>query len=100
MAKKSAPKTAVTKTSVPKAAQTRTAATTPKGSAKSADGKANAARPRAATKKEVYERLAEATGLARKDIAAVFAELTELIGRELGKKGPGVFAIPGLVKLQ
>jgi hypothetical protein len=41
-----------------------------------------------------------ATGLAQKDVAAVFAALAALIGREPGKEGPGQFAIPGLVKLQ
>jgi hypothetical protein len=41
-----------------------------------------------------------ATGPAQKDVAAVFAALAALIGRELGKEGPGPFAIPGLVKLQ
>jgi hypothetical protein len=34
------------------------------------------------------------------DVAAVFAALAALIGRELCKGGPGQFAIPGLVKLQ
>ena len=61
---------------------------------------AAAARPRPASKTAVYTRLAETTGLGRKDIAAVFAALGELIGRELGKKGPGQFVLPGLVKLK
>ena len=95
----------------PKAAGTRTAPAAPKSSGPRADvskgasaatsvDKTTAPRPRAATKKEVYERLAEKTGLTRKDVAAVFATLGELVGTELGKKGPGVFAIPGLVKLK
>jgi hypothetical protein len=41
-----------------------------------------------------------ATGLARKDVAAVFAALAARIGRELGKEGPAQFAIPGRVRLQ
>jgi nucleoid DNA-binding protein len=36
----------------------------------------------------------------KKEIAGVFAALGELIGRELGKKGPGQFVIPGLLKLK
>ena len=30
----------------------------------------------------------------------MFEALTELIGSELGKKGPGLFQIPGLLKLK
>ena len=30
----------------------------------------------------------------------MFDALTELIGNELGKKGPGLFVIPGLLKLK
>ena len=30
----------------------------------------------------------------------MFESLTELIGNELGKKGPGLFVVPGLLKLK
>ena len=30
----------------------------------------------------------------------MFDALTELIGNELGKKGPGLFVVPGLLKLK
>ncbi|MER3416805.1 MAG: DNA-binding protein [Gemmataceae bacterium] len=59
---------------------------------------ATAAKP--ATKSEIYRQLAEKTGLARKQVASLFDALAELIRRELGKKGPGVFNLAGLVKLQ
>lgn len=52
------------------------------------------------TKSETYQALAEATGLSRKQVAAVFDELVNLIHQNLGKKGSGVFALPGLVKLK
>jgi nucleoid DNA-binding protein len=55
--------------------------------------------PKALTKSEVYASLAETTGLARKDIAKVFEELSALIGKNIGKKGPGLFAVPGLLKI-
>ena len=55
---------------------------------------------KAATKSETYQALCQATGLSRKEIASVFDNLTELIKRDLGKKGPGVFTIPGLLKLK
>ncbi len=51
------------------------------------------------TKAEVYEELAASTGLSRKQVSEVFEGLTDQIKRELGKKGPGVFNIPDLVKL-
>jgi nucleoid DNA-binding protein len=56
--------------------------------------------PRAATKAELYAALAEKTGLAKNQIAGFFAALNELIGKGLGKKGPGQFVIPGLLKLK
>jgi nucleoid DNA-binding protein len=51
------------------------------------------------SKSEVYAAIAESTGLARKDVAKVFDELSGLIGKNIGKKGPGVFAVPGLMKI-
>ncbi|MCA1686364.1 MAG: DNA-binding protein, partial [Planctomycetia bacterium] len=55
--------------------------------------------PRAATKAEVYTTLAEKSGLSKKEVAIVFTAMGDLIGRELGKKGPGEFVVPGLLKL-
>jgi nucleoid DNA-binding protein len=56
--------------------------------------------PKSATKAEVYAALAEKTGLSKKDVAGVFAAMSDLISKELGKKGPGVFVVPGLLKLK
>lgn len=52
------------------------------------------------TKSQVIGALAEKTGLSKKDVAAVFASMSELIKRELGKKGPGEFVVPDLLKLK
>jgi nucleoid DNA-binding protein len=52
------------------------------------------------TKSQVIAHLAEKTGLAKKEVAGVFGGLSELIKRELGKKGPGEFVIPDLLKLK
>jgi hypothetical protein len=52
------------------------------------------------TKSETYAQIAEATGLNRKQVASVFDELGKLISRQLKKKGPGTFTIPGLLKLR
>jgi len=72
---------------------------TPAPAAKPAP-KAAAARPKPATKGEIYAALAEKAGVEKKQIAGVFAALGELIGKELGKKGPGQFVVPGLLKLK
>jgi nucleoid DNA-binding protein len=58
----------------------------------------NVTRP--VSKSAMYQSLAEATGLTRKQIGSVFDELTDLIRRDVGKKGPGVFALPGLFKIK
>ena len=55
--------------------------------------------PKPATKSEVMTKLAEGSGLSKKEVQAVFDALGGMIKEELGKKGPGVFTIPGLLKL-
>jgi nucleoid DNA-binding protein len=59
-----------------------------------------AATIKAATKGEIYTKLATSTGLTKKQVSTVFDELTKMIGNELGKKGPGLFQMPGLLKLK
>jgi nucleoid DNA-binding protein len=51
------------------------------------------------SKSETLNVLAERTGLSRKQVGAVLDELTNLIGESVGKKGPGVFNVPGLMKI-
>ena len=55
---------------------------------------------KAATKAEIFGALAEKTGLGKKEISGLFDALSDLISKELGKKGPGQFVIPGLLKLK
>jgi Bacterial DNA-binding protein len=53
------------------------------------------------SKSAVFASLAETTGLSRKQVGDVFTALEALIkGQLTGKKGPGVFNIPGLLKLK
>lgn len=66
-----------------------------KGKAKSAS-----AASKARSKGEVYNTLAELTGLKRKQVASVFDGLADIVKKDLGKKGPGLFTIPGLLKLR
>ena len=51
------------------------------------------------SKSETYQAIAEKTGLTRKQVAAVFEELANLVKNDLGKKGPGVFTLPGMMKM-
>ena len=55
---------------------------------------------KAATKTATYQRLAEATGLRKKQVSQFFDELSKMIQQELSKKGPGVVTIPGLLKIK
>ena len=52
-----------------------------------------------ATKTEILNNIAEETGLARKDVAAVLESLSGEIRKGVSKKGPGQFTIPGLCKI-
>jgi len=89
-AKKKAP--AKKKTAAKKKAPAKKAAA-PKRKKITAAGK-----PR--TKSQTMSEIAEATGLAKKDVTAVFDVLGEMIGADLGKRGPGVFNVPGLMKVK
>lgn len=55
---------------------------------------------KAATKSAMFQELSSRTGLTRKQVAAVFDELANYINQEVGKKGPGIFTLPGLLKIK
>ena len=57
-------------------------------------------KPKPMSKTEVLAKLSEATELSKKQVESVLTALEELIKQELGKKGPGVFQIHGLVKFE
>jgi len=54
---------------------------------------------KAPSKGEILSTAAEAAGLSRKQVAAVFDSLAEQIKNALGKKGPGTFTVPGLMRI-
>ena len=54
---------------------------------------------KAPTKGEVLNAAAEAAGISRKQAAAVFESLSAQIQRSVGKKGTGMFTVPGLMKI-
>ncbi len=51
------------------------------------------------SKTDVLNTLSEQTGVARKDVGKVLDGLADLIKSQLGKKGPKVFNVPGLLKI-
>jgi len=53
---------------------------------------------KAATKTEILESIAKATELKKKQVSAVLDALAVEIKK--GLKGPGVFQIPGLIKIE
>ena len=52
------------------------------------------------TKAQVLAEMADKTGLSRKQIAEVIEALRGVMKRELGKRGPEQFEIPGIVRLK
>jgi nucleoid DNA-binding protein len=54
---------------------------------------------KALTKGEILKSIGTSTELSRKQVVGVLDALTSLIGKSVGKKGPGVFAVPGLLKI-
>ena len=54
---------------------------------------------KAATKSEIITNIAATTELSRKQVASVFDALADQIKAALGKKGPGLFVMPGMLKV-
>lgn len=84
----------------PAAKPAKAAAKSTKGG-KAASGKAAIGKPtgKSITKSALYTKLAEKTELSRKQVVAFFTAMREVIGEEIGPKGPGVLTLPGMVKL-
>ena len=60
---------------------------------------AKATGKKAPTKTEVFNGVAESTGLSKKEVAGVFEALSDQIRKAVSSRGPGVFTIPGLCKI-
>lgn len=52
------------------------------------------------TKSQVVGTISEMTELPRKDVSEVISALADIIAAHVNKKGPGVFSIPGLMKVK
>lgn len=50
-------------------------------------------------KSQLTAALADATGLSKKQIGEVLGVLDTTIKKQLGKKGPGAFVMPGMFKM-
>ncbi len=77
--------------------------------AKKAKAKKNTAAPKAKkltaikekyTKSAILSEIADKTDLSRKQVGAVFDELSDLIQRHIKKGGAGEFTLPGLLKIK
>jgi len=60
-----------------------------------AKGKTAAGKPR--SKSEVFSFIAQGAGVTKRQVAAVFDGLQDLIKKDL--RGPGIFTLPGLMKI-
>ncbi|HLT30314.1 MAG TPA: HU family DNA-binding protein [Myxococcaceae bacterium] len=52
------------------------------------------------TKSELLTRIAEETELTKKQVQAVFDSLNKQIKKNVGARGPGLFTVPGLMKIK
>ncbi|MBX2835375.1 MAG: HU family DNA-binding protein [Gammaproteobacteria bacterium] len=52
------------------------------------------------TKSEILTSISESTELSKKEVASVFDALADVIQDNLKPRGPGVFAVPGLMKIK
>lgn len=57
-------------------------------------------KPKAMTKSEILRALSEDTGLTRKQVASVLESLEAMIHKNLGRRGNGLFVLPGLLKIK
>lgn len=71
---------------------TKKAASAPKAAKISA-----ASKPR--SKGEFYTTIAEATQLTRKQVVSVFETMARILSADLGKNGPGILNVAGLMKV-
>lgn len=52
------------------------------------------------SKSEIFASLSESTGLTKAQVASLFDSLSTLVGKNIGDGGPGIFTLPGLLKIK
>jgi len=97
-AKKAVAKKAPAKKAAAKKAPAKKAPARKAPAAKAAVKKTTALRDKM-TKSQITASIADSTGLSKKDVGAVMAELETLIDRSIRKRSVGEFTIPGLMKI-
>ena len=55
---------------------------------------------KARTKTEIFGEIAEANDMTRRQVTEVFDSMADLIKKDLGRRGPGLFTVPGLMKIK
>ena len=55
---------------------------------------------KARTKSEVTGAIADETGLTKREVASVFEAMAGIIKKDIGRRGPGQFTVPGLMKIR
>jgi nucleoid DNA-binding protein len=71
-----------------------------KASKAAASNGRNNDRKKSMSKSELFGAISEETELSRGDVRAVFQSLEKQIERSLSRKGPGVFTLPGICKIE
>ena len=84
------------KLSVKKASKAKVKSSKPAAIAPRKVGFDKVSKPR--TKSQIFATVADNTGMSKRDVKVFFETLKNLIGNDLGK-GPGVFTLPGLLKM-
>ena len=97
--KKAAAKKAVKKKVVAKKKVAAKKAPAKKAPAKAAAPKKLTAVKEPMTKSQLYTTIAERTDVAKKDVAAVFDALSEIVDAHVRKRSAGSFTLPGLLKI-
>ena len=52
------------------------------------------------TKSQILSYIADDTGLTKREVGSVFESLETCIKKNIGRRGPGVFTMPGLMKIK
>ena len=55
---------------------------------------------KAMSKSDVTAALSESTGLTKAQVTSLFDSLASLVGKNLQTGGPGIFTVPGLLKIK
>jgi len=55
---------------------------------------------KAMSKSEIAAALSETTGLSKAQVNGMFDSLSTLVGKNIGHGGPGIFTLPGLLKIK